>query len=91
VFKKWHLRLIRKDISKLKNHVIICGYGRHGKEIVDHFIIRPTPFVVIENDHEGIHEIQKSNKRILYVEGDATSDEILIEAGVRHANSLSLN
>lgn len=88
VFKKWHLRLIRKDISKLKDHVIICGFGRHGKEIVDHFIIRPMPFVVIENDEESIQEIQKSNKRILYVEGDATNDEILLEAGVSHARAL---
>jgi voltage-gated potassium channel len=88
VFKNWHLRLIRKDISKLKDHIIICGYGRHGKEIVDHFIIRPTPFVVIENDNEAIHEIQKSDKRILYIEGDATHDEVLIDAGVTHAKAL---
>ncbi len=88
VFKKWHLRLIRKDISKLKDHIIICGYGRHGKEIVDHFIIRPTPFVVIENDNEAIEEIQKSDKRILYIQGDATHDEVLLDAGVRHAKAL---
>lgn len=88
IFKKWHLRLITKRISKLKDHVIICGYGRHGKEVVDHFMIRPMPFVVIEKGQERIREIQNSEEKILYVEGDATHDDTLIEAGVEHARAL---
>ena len=87
-FKKWHRNLINKEINKLKDHVIICGYGRHGKEIVDHFMIRPMPFVVIENDEESIQEIQNSEKKVLYIEGDATHDDVLIEAGVKNARAL---
>jgi voltage-gated potassium channel len=87
-FKNWHLRLISKEINKLKDHVIICGYGRHGKEIVDHFMIRPMPFVVIENDGEKVQEIQSTKERVLYIEGDATHDDTLIQAGVEHARAL---
>ena len=87
-FKNWHQKLISKEINKLKDHVIICGYGRHGKEIVDHFMIRPMPFVVIENDEDSIQEIQKSEQKILYIEGDATHDDVLLEAGVKNARHL---
>jgi len=87
-FKKWHLRLIGKEIDKLKGHVVICGYGRYGKEVVGHFMLRSMPFVVIENDPEMIQEIQNSNNRILYIEGDATNDDVLLEAGIKHARSM---
>ncbi|MDX1479341.1 MAG: NAD-binding protein [Saprospiraceae bacterium] len=88
VFRKWHLRLITKEINKLKDHVIICGYGRHGREIVDHFMIHNTPCVVIENEHDRIEQVQNSEKKILYIEGDATYDDTLREAGVQHARAL---
>ena len=87
-FKKLHLRLIDKEISKLKDHIVICGYGRHGREIVDHFMIRPMPFVVIESDSEKIHEIRNSREKVLYLEGDATHDELLVQAGIRNARAL---
>ena len=87
-FKDMHQRLIRKQINKLKDHVIICGFGRHGKEVVDHFIIHNMPFVVIESDDETIEEIQKNEQKILYIKGDATHDDTLIEAGVENASAL---
>ncbi|MDX1409166.1 MAG: NAD-binding protein, partial [Saprospiraceae bacterium] len=87
-FKNWHLRLIKKQINKLKDHVIICGYGRHGKEIVDHFMIHSTPCVVIENEHGLIEQVQNSEQKVLYIEGDATHDDTLREAGVEQARAL---
>jgi len=87
-FKNWHLWLIKKQIRKLKDHIIICGYGRHGKEVVEHFMIHKMPFVLIEDNAEKIQEIQKSEHKILYIEGDATHDDILLEAGLKHARAL---
>ena len=87
-FKKWHLKLVKKQINKLKDHIIICGYGRHGKEVVEHFMIHNMPFVIIEESPDKIQDIQKSEKKLLYIEGDATHDDILREAGLEQARAL---
>ena len=88
LFKNLHLRLVRKQIGKLKDHIIVCGYGRHGQEIVDHFIIYDQPFIVVDSDPDTIVEIQNNKEKILYLEGDATQDELLIAAGVKEAKAL---
>lgn len=88
LFKNMHINLIKDNISQLKNHIIVCGYGKHGKEIAENFIHHNIPFVVIEMDEEEIEEIQKSELKILYLEGDATHDEVLQEAGIMHARGL---
>lgn len=88
MFKKMHLSLIRSQVKKLKNHVIICGYGRYGKEITSHFMQQGTPFVIIEADHDKIDEIRHDERRLLYVEGDATRDEILDDAGIGGASAI---
>ena len=87
-FKSMHANVIQKEISKLKSHIIICGFGRYGSEIVHNFLNHKVEFVVIENDHDAIEQIQKSKERILYIEDDATHDEALIKAGVKEAKAL---
>lgn len=79
-------RKMEKTISKLKQHFIICGYGRIGMSICRVLKERQYPLVVIENDSAAIQEIKKSN--LLYVTGDATHDEILIQAGVERAKGI---
>lgn len=88
LFKKLHLRMIRKQIEKLNDHVIICGYGRYGKELVQHFSLHKIPFVVIEMDAAVVNAIAQSNDHILYVHGDATIDEVLQKAKIQHAKAL---
>ena len=88
IFKKWHLQSMEKRISKLKDHVILCGFGRYGKEVVSHFHDQGIEFVVVERDHHRIEEIRESNEDILYVEGDATHDEILESVGLARAHAL---
>lgn len=88
MFKKMHLSLIRSQVQKLKNHVIICGYGKYGKEITTHFMQQGTPFVIIEADPDKIDEIRHDERKLLYVEGDATRDEVLEDAGITKASAI---
>ncbi len=88
IFKSMHLNLISSSIDKLSDHVILCGYRKYGREIALHFHKHDVPFVVIENDPLKIEEMQKSEDRILYLEDDATHDEVLVKAGISRAGAL---
>ncbi|MBV6654323.1 MAG: NAD-binding protein, partial [Mameliella sp.] len=74
IFKNMHFNLISASIDKLSGHVILCGFGKYGREIALHFHKHDVAFVVIENDPHKIEELQKSEDRILYLEDDATHD-----------------
>lgn len=88
IFKSMHLDLIKKNIDKLEGHVILCGYGRYGKEAAMHFRKHQIPFVIIDSNPQEIENIQKSEERLLYVEDDATHDEALHAAGIRRARAI---
>lgn len=88
IFKKMHLKLINKKINALQNHVIVCGYGRYGREVSRNFHHHRIPFVVVEHNKTVIEEIQRSGEDILYIEDDATHDEALQQAGVSRAKAL---
>ncbi|MDH3998224.1 MAG: NAD-binding protein [Desulfuromonadales bacterium] len=77
---------LESRISKLKDHYIICGFGRIGHLICREFQTRPTPFVVVEKDPHLIERLARENT--LYVEGDATDDETLQSAGIDQAKGL---
>ncbi len=79
---------VKSEVNKLKNHVVICGYGRNGSQAVTVMEKHQQPFVVIENNPAAIEDLQKHNPEALLVVGDATHDEILIEAGIEKAKSL---
>ena len=81
-----HIRVDR-SIGKLKNHTILCGYGRNGKQAYQTLTENGVPCVVVEKDKEIISELMENDK-ILYVEGDATHDEVLIRAGIKDARAL---
>ena len=88
VFKKMHLNMINSSIEKLQDHIILCGYGRYGREIATHFSQHNIPFVVIELDEQKIDLIQKSEDKLLYLQEDATHDEVLLKAGIERANAM---
>jgi len=79
-------RRMENAIKKLKRHFILCGYGRIGQEIARIFTEEGVPFVVIDKNQETIASIDKNGG--LYVLGDATSDEVLKEAGIEQARGL---
>lgn len=81
------IRKVKKQIEKIENHVIVVGYGRIGKQIVEDLIAHNQRVVLIEQDENIIEKIRTDSK-LLFVHGDATNDEVLIEAGIMRANSL---
>ncbi len=87
-FKAMHSNLINKKIAQLENHVIVCGYGRYGKEVSQHFQQHNTPYVIVETNRDVIDEIQRSEERLLYIQDDATNDETLTNAGIGRAKAL---
>ncbi len=75
-----------REVKKLKNHVIVCGYGRNGSRACLEFIDNQTPFVIIEKD-QSILEFSSESRPPVIV-GDATSDDTLVEAGIHRARAL---
>ncbi|CAN5525312.1 potassium channel protein [soil metagenome] len=78
---------VNKEIQKLNNHVIICGYGRNGKQACDQLRSQNEPYVAIEMRNEIIEHMREEGS-VLFVEGDATNDETLVEAGIERAKAL---
>jgi voltage-gated potassium channel len=78
-------RKLEKEIKKVKDHYIICGYGRMGKIICREFQSKPVPFVVIEKEMEHFRSIPAD---ILAVRGNATEESVLSEAGIERAKGL---
>jgi voltage-gated potassium channel len=75
-----------KRISEMKHHYIICGFGRVGHQVAQVFETSRVPYVVIDSKKETLEELEP--KSIPIIIGDATSDSVLIEAGIRAAKGL---
>ncbi len=88
IFKKMNYDLIQKKIGKLKNHVIICGYGKYGKEIALHLLQHDIPFVIIDADPDVIEEIRQDKLNLLFIHADATMDDTLKNAGIDRAEAI---
>jgi voltage-gated potassium channel len=81
-------RKMKKDIKQLRNHVIVCGAGATGSCIAREMAETGVNFVVVELDEERLEALQKLGD-VLCISGDATSDDILIEAGIDRAVGLA--
>jgi voltage-gated potassium channel len=84
VFKR---RRMSKKLEELKDHYIVCGFGRMGKHIAEELKSAGAQFVIVEKEPSEIEHIIELG--YLFVNGDATSDEILLKAGVRRAKGLA--
>lgn len=80
------------DLKALKDHYILCGAGRTGAHIAEEFFYRRLPLVVVEHNPDVIDHLKDSlpdtDGDIFFVEGDATEDEALEEAGIKRAKGL---
>ena len=81
----WRRRMKNK-IQKLRDHYIVCGFGRVGGEVARVLENARVPFVIIERAAEELLRARKLG--YLCVEGDASSDAILREAGIERAKGL---
>ena len=79
-------RNMQKRIDLMNNHIIICGYGRNGKQAAKKLLTYKKPFVIIERNKEIIERLQEED--IPHVFGNANEDETLVEAGIEKASTL---
>ena len=79
-------RRMKESISKLKDHIIICGYGQVGREVALTFKSEGIPFIVIDHTQDAI--ARAAEDKHLYIQGNATKDDILNEAGIQRARGL---
>ncbi|WP_299111847.1 potassium channel protein [uncultured Winogradskyella sp.] len=79
-------RKMQKEIEAMSGHIIICGFGRNGKQAAKKLQDYGKPFVIIERDKEIIERLQE--EEIPYVFGNANEDETLYEAGIENASTL---
>jgi voltage-gated potassium channel len=79
-------RRMKNKIAKLKEHFILCGYGRVGEAIALTFSEEGVPFVIISNNEEHVASAEKEGYLAIF--GDATDDDVLKEAGIERAHGL---
>ena len=79
---------VKASIEKLEGHIIICGFGRNGKQAVRKIKAYKEPFVVIDKDEDSINSYRALYPDLLFVLGDSTEDDVLEAAGIRKAKAL---
>ncbi|MBT4360241.1 MAG: potassium channel protein [Candidatus Marinimicrobia bacterium] len=84
--KRYRRFRMAKRVKKLNDHFILCGYGRMGQAIAKELQSAGKSFVVIEKDADKITSLVQND--IVLIEGDATQDEVLLNAGIEKATTL---
>ncbi len=84
----WFLKGSKSKVkfTKMENHVIICGFGRNGQQAAEELRTFNKSLIVIENDHDLV--IQNLDQQFRFMEGDATNDEVLLNANIKSASAL---
>jgi voltage-gated potassium channel len=78
---------VKRKIKRLKDHVIVCGFGRNGKQVVRELMEHQAPLIIIENNEQTM-EVILDDPNLLYVHGDATKDEVLQMCRINEAKAL---
>ena len=73
-------------LKKMENHIIVCGYGRNGKQVVEELTAFGEKVIVVDKDHDLV--VSNVTQPFQLIEGDATEDEVLLKAGIAKARAL---
>lgn len=79
-------RRMKRATRKLKDHYIVCGAGSVGKEVVQEFQRARAKYIVIDKD--PMASALSHDESVLYIDGDASDDQVLEEAGIENATGL---
>ena len=85
-FRRMRERRFRSWLSTMHNHVILCGYGRIGREIAEQLARENVPLLVVEMDVERREAAEERGLAVLMA--DATLDETLLDAGIHRCRAL---
>lgn len=81
-------RTTMKKIHELSDHVIVCGAGRTGRQVIRELRASAVPYVVVEHDSAAAETVRDADPDALVLESDATRDETLEEANIEGARGL---
>jgi len=82
----WAERRRRKAIEALREHYIICGFGRVGRRVAQELRHEGAPFVVLDYSPEAKEAAEE--QKVLFIEGNGTDDDDLRSAGLERARGL---
>jgi voltage-gated potassium channel len=85
IFKSY---MVSRVADKLKDHTIVCGYGKNGTKACEELHRSKVPFVLIELNPELVDDTYANDKNVFMVQGDATSDDVLLAAGIKRAKTI---
>lgn len=83
---QWRQRQVMRKVNELEGHCIICGLGRVGLSTAEALQDSKRPFVAIEKDVDPA--ILLAYPDMFVIDGDATDDDVLLQAGIARANSI---
>ncbi len=81
-------RRVMREINKLEDHFIICGAGRTGRQVIHELDAMKAPWVVIEKEPSRVEKVLATVPNAYAMEGDATHDQTLLDAGLERAKGL---
>lgn len=84
--KEYQRNQIKRRMKNLKNHIIICGFGRNGRQAARKLILHQKPFVII--DKKPLERRDDEFQDTIFIHGDAIEDEVLIRAGIENASGI---
>ena len=76
-----------RHMKTLRNHYIVVGYGRLGREVVEDLRHHRVPVVVVDNEE---HALEGLGAGVLHLRGDGSSDVVLREAGIEYARAIAI-
>lgn len=82
-------RKMNKVLDNMKDHYIVCGYGKTGKHVLDDLLKKGLQVVIIESNtdrNEKLREIYSD--KFIHLDADATDDAVLLQAGIQRAKIL---
>ena len=77
-----------REVSKLRGHIIVCGFGRNGRRAAQELKNSRKKFLIIENDEHVMERFPEAAKMYNFFMGDATQDKTLLDAGIRRATTI---
>ena len=79
-------KAMEKQIAMMVDHIIVCGAGQTGSSVIEQFTLTKTKFIVIEHQEARATELEEAG--VLVICGDATNEDVLIQAGITQAKGL---
>jgi voltage-gated potassium channel len=77
-----------REVSKLRGHIIVCGYGRNGRRAAVELKNSRKKFLIIENDEHVLERFPEAAKTYNFFIGDATQDKTLLDTGIQRATTI---